>query len=667
VKKNPFKLHSPFPPSGDQPTAIETLVKHMEEGAPSATLLGVTGSGKTFTLANVIQKLQRPTLVFAHNKTLAAQLFQEFKDFFPENAVEYFVSYYDYYQPEAYLPGKDLYIEKDSRMDERLDKLRHRATYSLLTRNDVIIVATVSCIYGLGSPESYHNMSLQLHVGQEIDRNDLLRSLSAIQYARNDVDFSRGTFRARGDVIDIIPAHEDARAIRIEFFGDEIERLSQIDPLTGELLGEVGEITIYPKSHYVTPLETLEKARETIAVELLDRLNELRASRKLVEAQRLEERTNYDLELLREAGVCPGIENYTRHLNDNPPGHPPPTLIDYFPEGSLLFIDESHQSIPQVGAMYKGDRSRKSNLVNFGFRLPSAMDNRPLNFEEWEEVPHFQRIFVSATPRQYERDQSDGRVAEQIVRPTGLLDPLIEIRTTQNQVLDLKEEIEEAIKKGERVLVTTLTKRMSEDLSEYYLDQGMKVKYLHSDIETIERADIIRGLRAGEFDCLIGINLLREGLDLPEVALVAILDADKEGFLRNETSLIQTCGRAARNVNGRVIFYADKETKSIKAAISETHRRRKIQQAYNEEHDITPMTIKRALAEGLGKIVQDDFLDPEILAKRKKSRQSVEKNLEKRIDELKADMLVAAEQLDFEKAAAIRDQIFELERMALEF
>lgn len=667
MKKNPFKLHSPFEPSGDQPTAIQDLVDYIESGAPTATLLGVTGSGKTFTLANVIERVQRPTLVFAHNKTLAAQLFQEFKEFFPENAVEYFVSYYDYYQPEAYLPGKDLYIEKDARMDQRLDKLRHRATYSLLTRSDVIIVSTVSCIYGLGSPESYHGMSLALEVGQEIDRNDLLRGLAAIQYSRNDVDFSRGTFRARGDVLDVIPAHEDARAIRIEFFGDEIERLSEIDPLTGELLGEIGEVTIYPKSHYVTPEAALEQARETISEELANRLIELRAKRKLVEAQRLEERTNYDLELLREAGICPGIENYTRHINCTSPGQPPATLMDYFPEGSLLMIDESHQSVPQVGAMFKGDRSRKETLVNYGFRLPSAMDNRPLKFEEWERFHSFQKIFVSATPRAYEKEQCEGRVAEQIVRPTGLIDPLIEIRPTKNQVYDLKEEIEKAIEKGERVLVTTLTKRMSEDLSEFYLDQGMKVKYLHSDIETIERAEIIKALRAGEFDCLIGINLLREGLDMPEVALVAILDADKEGFLRNETSLIQTCGRAARNVNGRVIFYADKETKSIKAAVAETMRRRDIQQKYNEKHGIVPMTTKRGIEDGLNKIVEDDFVDPELLAKREKNRRSVESNLEGRIEELKAEMLVAAEQLEFEKAAEIRDQIFELERMALEF
>jgi excinuclease ABC subunit B len=666
VKKNRFNLRSPFEPSGDQPTAIEELVEYIEGGAPTATLLGVTGSGKTFTLANVIDRLQRPTLVFVHNKTLAAQLFQEFKDFFPENAVEYFVSYYDYYQPEAYLPGKDLYIEKDARMDQRLDKLRHRATYSLLTRNDVIIVATVSCIYGLGSPESYHDMSVTLEVGQEIERNELLRALATIQYSRNDIDFSRGTFRVRGDVIDIIPAHEDARALRIELFGDEIERLSQIDPLTGELLGETGHITIYPKSHYVTPEEALERARGRIYEELTNHLNKLRVEQKLLEAQRLEERTNYDLELLKEAGICPGIENYTRHLNDTPAGQPPATLMDYFPEGSLLFIDECHQSIPQVGAMYKGDRSRKETLVKYGFRLPSAMDNRPLKFEEWERKC-FQRVFVSATPKQYERDMSEGRIVEQIVRPTGLIDPLIEIRPTKNQVHDLKEEIDKAVEKGQRVLVTTLTKRMSEDLSEYYLDQGMKVKYLHSDIETIERADIIKALRAGEFDCLIGINLLREGLDMPEVALVAILDADKEGFLRNETSLIQTCGRAARNINGRVIFYADKQTKSIKAAVSETHRRRKIQKAYNKEHGITPTTIKRTLKEGLGHIVDRDFIDPQALAMRERSRKSVEGNLEKRIEELKADMLVAAEQLEFEKAAEIRDQIFDLERMALEF
>lgn len=665
-KINKFKLHSPFSPAGDQPRAIDKLANSLNQGQPFSTLLGVTGSGKTFTMASVIERLQRPALVFAHNKTLAAQLFQELKEFFPENAVEYFVSYYDYYQPEAYLPVKDLYIEKDARMDERLDKLRHRATYSLLTRNDVIIVATVSCIYGLGSPESYYQMSVSLEVGQTVDRDEVLRSLVAIQYQRNDIDFSRGTFRARGDVLDVIPAHEDARAIRLEFFGDEIERICEIDPLTGELFQEIPSIAIYPKSHYVTPESVLEKAREQIKEELDNRLIELRAKRKLVEAQRLEERTTYDLELLKEVNFCPGIENYSRYLTGRKPGDPPPTLIDYFPENSIMFIDESHQSIPQLNAMYKGDRSRKHTLVKYGFRLPSAMDNRPMKFEEWENLKNFQRVFVSATPNKYEREHSGDAVAEQIVRPTGLLDPPVEIRPTTNQVLDLKNEVDKAAAKGQRVLVTTLTKRMSEDLSEYYLDAGMKVKYLHADIDTIERAELLKALRAGEYDCLIGINLLREGLDLPEVALVAVLDADKEGFLRNATSLIQTCGRAARNVEGRVIFYADKQTKSIKAALEETERRRAIQLAYNKKHKITPESVKRRLEEGLHTIVETDFIDSEELAKKKAKRADIEKNFDSRMAELKTQMIAAAEELDFEKAAELRDEIFELERLVLE-
>jgi len=602
----------------------------------------------------------------AHNKTLAAQLFQELKEFFPDNAVEFFVSYYDYYQPEAYVPASNLYIEKDARQNERLDKLRHRATHSLLTRRDVIIVASVSCIYGLGSPETYYNMKLSLELGQEIARDDVLRRLTVIQYQRNEFSFHRGTFRVRGDVIDVVPAHEDARAVRIELFGDVVDRLAEIDPLTGELLCEVESVAIYPKSHYVTPAEILERAVVTIEEELVEHLARLGSGRKLVEAQRLEERTRYDLELMRVVGACPGIENYSRHLTGRDPGDPPPTLIDYFPENSLLIVDECHQTIPQVGAMSKGDRSRKENLVRFGFRLPSALDNRPFTFEEWEGVSNFQRIFVSATPARYELEASKGLVAEQIVRPTGLIDPLIEIRPTEGQVHDLQEEIEKTVKAGYRVLVTTLTKRMSEDLSEFYLEAGMKVKYLHSDIDTIERAEIIKLLRQGEIDVLIGINLLREGLDLPEVALVAILDADKEGFLRNETSLIQTCGRAARNVDGRVLFYADRETRSIKAALAETERRRKVQLAYNKEHGITPQSVKRAIDEGLNEIYESDFTDAEELAKRARLRLGLEGNLEKRLDNLKAEMIAAAEQLEFEKAAQLRDEIFELERMALE-
>jgi excinuclease ABC subunit B len=659
-----FELESPFHPTGDQPRAIEGLCRELTAGAPGVTLLGVTGSGKTFTVANVIQQLGRPTLILAHNKTLATQLFQELRQLFPKNAVEYFVSYYDYYQPEAYIPSTDVYIEKDATINESLDKLRHRATRALLTRRDVIIVASVSCIYGLGSPESYYGMKLSLARGETRDRDDVLRALTAIQYKRNDIDFHRGTFRARGDVIDVVPAHEDALAVRIELFGDEIDKLTEIDPLTGEVKGELERVDIYPKSHYVTPEAMRERALETIAEELTGRLGELRAKGKLVEAQRLEQRTRYDLELLREVGVCNGIENYSRHLTGRSPGEPPPTLLDYLPPDALLVIDESHASVPQVIGMYRGDRSRKETLVEFGFRLPSALDNRPLRFEEFEGLG-LQRLFVSATPAPYELERSQGRVLEQIVRPTGLLDPEIEVRPTLDQVHDLKAEVEKRAAKGERVLITTLTKRMAEDLTEYYLDAGLRAKYMHSDIDTIERSQMIAALRRGEYDALVGINLLREGLDIPEVSLVAVLDADKEGFLRNRTSLIQTCGRAARNVHGQVIFYADKETDSIRETIAETKRRRERQTAYNLEHGITPTTIVKAAQEGLGDIVERDYLEPEDLLRQAEDATRAEEELSQNVDELRRDMLAAAEALDFEGAARLRDRIFELEARAL--
>ncbi|MCO5165045.1 MAG: excinuclease ABC subunit UvrB [Planctomycetes bacterium] len=664
IDARPFELETAFTPTGDQPRAIDGLCEHVRAGAPGTTLLGVTGSGKTFTVANVIARLGRPTLILAHNKTLATQLFQELRQLFPRNAVEYFVSYYDYYQPEAYIPSSDVYIEKDATINERLDRLRHRATRALLTRRDVVIVASVSCIYGLGSPEAYYGMKLSLQRGESRDRDDILRALTAIQYRRNDIDFRRGTFRARGDVIDIVPAHEDALAVRIELFGDELERLTEIDPLTGEVKGELERVDIYPKSHYVTPEDMLKRAQETIEEELRERLGWLRGHGKLVEAQRLEQRTRYDLELLREVGHCNGIENYSRHLTGRAPGEPPPTLLDYLPPDALLVIDESHVSIPQVIGMYRGDRSRKETLVEFGFRLPSALDNRPLRFEEFEGLG-LQRLYVSATPAAYELERSQGRVCEQIVRPTGLLDPEIEVRPTLDQVHDLKAEVEARAARGERVLVTTLTKRMAEDLTEYYLDAGLRAKYMHSDIDTIERSQMIAALRRGEFDALVGINLLREGLDIPEVSLVAVLDADKEGFLRNRTSLIQTCGRAARNVHGRVIFYADKETDSIRETIAETRRRRERQEAYNQEHGITPRSVEKGFHEGLGDIVDRDYLEPEDLVRQAEDAKLAEEDLRTNVDELRRDMLAAAEALDFEKAAALRDRVFELEARAL--
>ena len=664
LEARPFELVSEFKPTGHQPQAIDALVGFVKAGAPHCTLLGVTGSGKTFTIANTIARLNRPTLILAHNKTLATQLFQEFRELFPSHAVEYFVSYYDYYQPEAYMAGTDTYIEKDATQNERLDRLRHSATRNLLTRRDVIIVASVSCIYGLGSPEAYYGMKVELKKGETRDRDDIIRALIAIQYRRNDMDFRRGTFRARGDVVDVVPAHEESSAIRIELFGDEIENLLAIDPLTGEVKGELDSVAIYPKSHYVTPEEQLEKAIETIAEELELRLPELRNQGKLVEAQRLEQRTRYDLEFMQEVGTCKGIENYSRHLTGRDKDQPPPTLLDYLPKDALLVIDESHQMLPQVRAMSKGDRSRKETLVGYGFRLPSALDNRPLRFDEFEGLD-LQRIYVSATPAKYETERSEGRVAEQVVRPTGLLDPQIEIRPTLDQVHDLKAEVEARAAKNERVLVTTLTKRMAEDLSEFYLDAGIRCKYLHADIDTLERSEIIAQLRSGEFDCLIGINLLREGLDLPEVSLVAVLDADKEGFLRNRTSLIQVCGRAARNLEGRVLFYADKKTDSIVAAIDETERRRKIQEAYNAEHGITPRSIKKRLREGLNSIYEADYVDVAALAARERTAREAEGKLKADVKQIRSEMLAAAEALEFERAAELRDQLLVLEDQSL--
>lgn len=589
-----FELKTPFEPTGDQPAAIESLASGLKEGRKSQVLLGVTGSGKTFTMANVIARVAKPTLILAHNKTLAAQLFSEFREFFPNNAVEYFVSYYDYYQPEAYIPSTDTFIEKDSAINEEIDKLRHSATRSLLDRNDVIIVASISCIYGLGSPEAYEGMLLYLETGREIKRQEMLRKLVEIQYKRNDVDFHRGTFRVRGDVVEIYPAYEEERAIRIEFFGDEIESISEIDPLRGVRIQRLPKVTIYPGSHYVTTLDNRRAAIETIRVELRQRLQEFEANQKLLEKQRLEQRTMFDLEMIEELGFCQGIENYSRHLTQRPAGAAPPTLLEYFPKDWLLIVDESHVTVPQIGGMYRGDRARKSTLVEHGFRLPSALDNRPLNFEEWEGCLN-QTVYVSATPGEYELQKAGGEVVEQVIRPTGLLDPIVEVRPATTQVDDLLKEIRVRVEKKQRVLVTTLTKKLAEDLTRYYTEQGVKVKYLHSDIDTLERIEILRDLRLGLFDVLVGINLLREGLDLPEVSMVGILDADKEGFLRSQRSLIQTIGRAARNEEGFVVLYADKITQSMRIAIDETARRRKIQEEHNSKHGITPRTVQKAI------------------------------------------------------------------------
>jgi len=659
-----FSLITDFIPSGDQPQAIDQLVRGLEDGKEHQVLLGVTGSGKTFTVANVIARAGRPALIIAHNKTLAAQLYEEFKGLFPDNAVEYFVSYYDYYQPEAYLPATDTYIEKDSAINEEIDKLRHAATYALLTRRDVIIVASVSCIYGLGSPEAYLGMIVQLEVGREIPREDILKRLVEIQYERNDIDFHRGTFRVRGDILEIFPPYEDELAIRVEFFGDTIEAISQIDPLRGKKIGSLNQIAVYPGSHYVTTRQNLQRATADIRAELAETLARYQAENRLLEAQRLEQRTRFDLEMMEEMGYCQGIENYSRHLTGRRPGEPPPTLMEYLPKDALVIIDESHATLPQLAGMYRGDRSRKETLVKYGFRLPSALDNRPLTFEEYEALPN-QRIYISATPAQYEMAKARGVRVEQIIRPTGLMDPEIEIRPAAEQVDDLLEEIRIRAEKDERVLVTTLTKRMAENLTDYYSGLGVRVRYLHSDIHTLERVGIIRDLRRGEFDVLVGVNLLREGLDIPEVSLVAILDADKEGFLRSERSLIQTSGRAARNVEGKVIMYADKMTRSIQACLDETDRRRAIQRRYNEENNITPETIKKSISNILGSIYEADYV--KIPEKEKAGPPPVkEEDLPALIRKLTADMKQAAKNLEFEKAAELRDEIKELNRILLE-
>lgn len=654
MNENKFTIKSDYTPKGDQPQAIKKLADGIKEGKHHQILQGVTGSGKTFTMANIIQDIQRPTLVLAHNKTLAYQLFTEFKEFFPDNAVEYFVSYYDYYQPEAYVAATDTYIAKDSSINDEIDKLRHSATMSLFERRDVIIVASVSCIYGLGDPEEYRKLVLSLRPGQEISPEEVMKELIERQFVRNDFDFSRGTFRKRGDVLDIFPAGNEEKAIRVEFFGDEIDRISEFDSLTGKVISHISHGYIYPASHYATSAEKAAAAISTIKEELKERLAELENENKLVEAQRLEQRTNYDIEMLEEIGFCSGIENYSRHLSQREPGSRPYTLIDYFPDDFVLFVDESHVSIPQVGGMYEGDRSRKQNLVDFGFRLPSALDNRPLKFPEFEKLIN-QTIYVSATPGPYEMEKTGGEVVEQIIRPTGLLDPLIDVKPVENQIDDLIENIHQTIEKKERVLVTTLTKRMAEDLTDYLSENGIKVKYLHSDIKTIERSEIIRDLRLGKFDVLVGINLLREGLDLPEVSLIAILDADKEGFLRSETSLIQTIGRAARNSEGHVIMYADKITRSMKKAIDETERRRKIQTEFNEKHGITPTTIKKNISE----IIQVTKATKEIEEVKEEFSQEQIENI---IINLETEMYAAAEELDFEKAASLRDQIAKMKR-----
>lgn len=642
-----FKLHSDYAPKGDQPEAIKKLSEGILSGKKDQILRGVTGSGKTFTMANIIQNVQRPTLVLAHNKTLAYQLFTEFKEFFPENAVEYFVSYYDYYQPEAYVAATDTYIAKDSSINDEIDKMRHSATMALFERRDVIIVASVSCIYGLGDPIEYKKLVVSLRPGQEISPEEVMKKLIDVQYVRNDVEFERGTFRARGDILDIYPAGFDQKAIRIEFFGDEIDQISEFDPLTGKAISKISHAYIYPASHYATTSEKTEKAIISIEKELEERIKEFESENKLLEAQRIEQRTKYDIEMLKEIGFCSGIENYSAHLSQRPRGSRPYTLIDYFPKDFVLMVDESHVSIPQVGGMYEGDRSRKQNLVDFGFRLPSALDNRPLKFNEFENLIN-QTVYVSATPGPYEMKKTHGELVEQIIRPTGLLDPIVEVRPTENQIDDLIGEVHKTIVKGERVLVTTLTKKMAEDLTDYLMEQNIKVRYLHSDIKTIERSEIIRDLRLGKFDVLVGINLLREGLDIPEVSLITILDADKEGFLRSETSLIQTIGRAARNSEGHVIMYGDTITGSMQRAIDETERRRKIQEDFNKKHDITPTTIKK----NIGEIIQ--------ITKKAEEEEIEEFNREDIatiLINMESEMYKAAEELDFERAARLRDQI----------
>ena len=652
-----FELHSEFAPTGDQPQAIEQLLQGFKEGNQCQTLLGVTGSGKTFTMANVIKELNKPTLIIAHNKTLAAQLYGEFKEFFPENAVEYFVSYYDYYQPEAYVPSTDTYIAKDSAINEEIDKLRLSATAALSERKDVIIVSSVSCIYGIGSPKDYQNMMISLRPGMEKDRDEVLRSLIDMQYDRNDMDFHRGTFRVRGDVVEIIPAYESDVAIRVEFFGDEIDRITEVDVLTGEIRRELNHIALYPASHYVVPMERILEASKAIEKEMEEQVAYFKSEDKLLEAQRISERTNFDLEMMKETGFCSGIENYSRHLAGLKPGEPPYTLMDYFGDDYLIMIDESHITVPQIRGMYFGDQSRKSTLVDYGFRLPSAKDNRPLNFEEFEERID-QVLFVSATPGQYEKDHELLR-AEQIIRPTGLLDPYVEVRPVEGQIDDLVGEVNKEVEKHNKILVTTLTKRMAEELTDYMKDLGIRVKYLHSDIDTLERSEIIRDMRLDVFDVLVGINLLREGLDIPEISLVAILDADKEGFLRSETSLIQTIGRAARNAEGHVIMYADVITDSMRRAIDETLRRRELQEAYNKEHGITPRTIKKAVRDLIS-------ISKEVAKTQKKLEKDMEsmsrKELEELIGKVQKQMKAAAADLNFEMAAELRDQMIELKK-----
>src|SRR5689334_16536186 len=657
-----FRLVCDFQPQGDQPRAIDQLVNGLQKNRRHQVLLGVTGSGKTFTMANVVARVNKPTLVIAPNKTLAAQLYNEFKSLFPDNAVRYFVSYYDYYQPEAYVPSTDTYVEKDASINDEIDKLRHSATKALLERNDVLIVASVSCIYGLGEPEVYFEMLAFLEEGQTIERDRVLRKLVDIQYQRNDYDFHRGTFRVRGDIVEVFPAYEESRAVRVEFFGDQVEALYEIDPLRGKIIRKLQSIAIYPASHYVTTSDRMEIAVKNIREELKERLEFFRSQNRLLEAQRLEQRTLYDLELLAEMGFCPGIENYSRHLTGRAPGQPPPTLLDYFPKNYLCFIDESHVTIPQLGGMYRGDRSRKETLVEYGFRLPSALDNRPLNFEEWEGFAS-QVAYVSATPGDYELKKSSGLVIEQLIRPTGLIDPAIEVRRAGTQVDNLLEEIRKRVELGERVLVTCLTKKMAEDLTDYYHDLGVRVRYLHSDIETIERVEIIRSLRKGEFDVLVGINLLREGLDLPEVSLVAILDADKEGYLRSARSLIQTIGRAARNVEGKVIMYADTMTDSMRMAIGETNRRRARQVAYNEEHGITPQSIIKAIDASLVEMYSPEWaVVPEVDDAPPDTELIAAHELPDRITGLRREMMEAAERLEYERAAELRDRIKRLER-----
>lgn len=656
-----FKLHAPYQPTGDQPQAIESLVKGFKEGNQFQTLLGVTGSGKTFTMANIIEQLNRPTLIIAHNKTLAAQLYSEFKEFFPENAVEYFVSYYDYYQPEAYVPSTDTYIEKDSSINDEIDKLRHSATAALSERRDVIIVASVSCIYGLGSPIDYKEMVISLRPGMVKDRDEVIHKLIDIQYDRNDMDFKRGTFRVRGDVVEIFPAYSGSEAYRVEFFGDEVDRITEIDTLTGEIKAELGHVAIFPASHYVVSKEKMEHAAQTILAELKEQVAYFKSEDKLLEAQRISERTNFDVEMMRETGFCSGIENYSRHLTGSKAGEPPCTLLDYFPEDFLIMVDESHITLPQIRGMFAGDRSRKTTLVNYGFRLPSALDNRPLNFEEFESKIN-QMMFVSATPSVYEAEHELLRV-EQIIRPTGLLDPEIDVRPVEGQIDDLVSEVNREVAKKNKVLITTLTKRMAEDLTDYMREVGIRVKYLHSDIDTLERSEIIRDMRLDVFDVLVGINLLREGLDIPEITLVAILDADKEGFLRSETSLIQTVGRAARNSEGHVIMYADTITDSMRAAIEETNRRRAIQQRYNEEHGITPTTIKKAVRDliAISKAATEDSGDFE-----KEPESMDSRELEKLAKELTKKMHQAAAELNFEEAARLRDRMVEVKKMLQE-